>query len=278
MAHDWRGARRPGARRLVGRGGRRRSSATRRSRTTARGASRPTATSTRTGSGRASASLIVGLTERRAAEQLEAVTLPRVVMQNTVLHVGPGRPRPARGPRLPPRPALPADADRHGRSRRRRPRGRTGVVVAPFHPEADLASRSTRASRRRSPMSGAFAKKRSTTWRRRKLEDPALRRVGVGDRARGRRGVRRRALDGRAVRHGVRERARRASGMAAARARPGAASAGVHLVLGAGRAPRRARRRHREPDRRAPRLYERAGNARRVAGGRPREGAARRCR
>jgi len=31
--------------------------------------------------------LIVGLSERRAAERLEAVALPRVVIQNTVLHV-----------------------------------------------------------------------------------------------------------------------------------------------------------------------------------------------
>ena len=37
--------------------------------------------------GRGIGSLIVELTERRAAEQLEIVTLPRVVMQNTVLHV-----------------------------------------------------------------------------------------------------------------------------------------------------------------------------------------------
>ncbi|MGH3140004.1 MAG: GNAT family N-acetyltransferase, partial [Gaiellales bacterium] len=37
--------------------------------------------------GRGIGSLIVELTERRAAEQLEIVTLPRAVMQNTVLHV-----------------------------------------------------------------------------------------------------------------------------------------------------------------------------------------------
>ena len=87
--------------------------------------------------GRGIGSLIVELTERRAAEQLEIVTLPRVVMHNTVLHIdraardlleGRGY-RPIRHflrmqidmAEAPPAPVWPE-----------------GVSVAPFHPDADL--------------------------------------------------------------------------------------------------------------------------------------------
>jgi mycothiol synthase len=114
--------------------------------------------------------LIVGLAERRAAEQLEAVALARVVIQNTVLHVdraardlleGRGY-RPVRHflrmqidmSEPPPAPVWPA-----------------GVVVAPFRPDEDLAAV-------HACMHEAFADEWSfrpeaiDDWRKRKLEDP----------------------------------------------------------------------------------------------------------
>ena len=89
--------------------------------------------------GRGIGALLVELAERRAAEQLEAVAQPRVVIQNTVLHVdraahglleGRGY-RPVRHflrmqidmSEPPPAPVWPA-----------------GVLVAPFRPDEDLAA------------------------------------------------------------------------------------------------------------------------------------------
>ena len=120
--------------------------------------------------GRGVGSTLVGLTETRAEERLEALALARVVIQNTVLHVdraardlleGRGY-RPVRHflrmqidmSEPPPAPAWPA-----------------GVVVAPFRPEEDLAAV-------HACMHEAFAHEWSfrqeaiDDWRKRKLEDP----------------------------------------------------------------------------------------------------------
>ena len=120
--------------------------------------------------GRGVGSTLVGLTETRAEERLEALALARVVIQNTVLHVdraardlleGRGY-RPVRHflrmqidmSEPPPAPAWPA-----------------GVVVAPFRPEEDLAAV-------HACMHEAFADEWSfrpeaiDDWRKRKLEDP----------------------------------------------------------------------------------------------------------
>ena len=120
--------------------------------------------------GRGVGSTLVGLTETRAEERLEALPLPRVVLQNTVLHVD----RAARallegrGYRAvrhflrmqidmsepPPAPVWPA-----------------GVVAAPFRPDEDLAAV-------HACVHEAFAGEWSfraeaiEDWRKRKLEDP----------------------------------------------------------------------------------------------------------
>jgi mycothiol synthase len=115
-------------------------------------------------------SMLVGLTERRAAEMLESVALPCVVLQNTVLHAdtaarvlleGRGY-RPARHflrmqidmADAPPSPAWPE-----------------GVEVSAFRPDADTAAV-------HACVHEAFAHEWSfraeplDDWRRRKLEDP----------------------------------------------------------------------------------------------------------
>jgi len=120
--------------------------------------------------GRGIGALLVELAERRTAEQLEAVTQPRVVIQNTVLHVdraahglleGRGY-RPVRHflrmqidmSEPPPAPVWPA-----------------GVLVAPFRPDEDLAAV-------HACVHEAFAHEWSfrpeaiDDWRTRKLEDP----------------------------------------------------------------------------------------------------------
>ena len=120
--------------------------------------------------GRGVGSTLVGLTEARAEERLEAVAQPRVVIQNTVLHVdraardlleGRGY-RPVRHflrmqidmSEAPPPPAWPE-----------------GVVVAPFRPDEDLAAV-------HACVHEAFADEWSfrpeaiDDWRKRKLEDP----------------------------------------------------------------------------------------------------------
>jgi mycothiol synthase len=115
-------------------------------------------------------SMLVGLTERRAAEMLESVALPRVVLQNTVLHAdtaarvlleGRGY-RPVRHflrmqidmADAPPSPVWPE-----------------GVEVSAFRPDADTAAV-------HACVHEAFAHEWSfraeplDDWRRRKLEDP----------------------------------------------------------------------------------------------------------
>ena len=191
--------------------------------------------------------LIVELTERRAAEQLEIVTLPRVVMQNTVLHVDRAARDLLEAAGLPPQSRHFLRMQIDMAEPPPGPEWPDGVVGGAVSTRTRISPRCTPASRRRSPMSGRSRPESLEAWRRRKLEDPRFDASALGGRARGRRGVRRRALHRRPVRHGVRERARRATRVAAARARLALLHAGVHVVLGARRAPRRARRRHREP-------------------------------
>ena len=114
--------------------------------------------------------LIVGLAERRAAEQMDAVALPRVVIQNTVLHVdraarelleGRGY-RPVRHflrmqidmSEAPPPPVWPA-----------------GVVVAPFRPDEDLAAVHACVQEAFAD-EWTFRPEAMEDWRNRKLEDP----------------------------------------------------------------------------------------------------------
>ena len=193
--------------------------------------------------------LIVGLTERRAAEQLEAVEQPRVVIQNAVLHVDRAASPCSRLVATAPC-GTSCGCRWTCRRRHRRHCGPNGVSVTQFRPDEDLAAV-------HACVHEAFAHEWSFrhesvhAWQKRKLEDPrfdtslwAVARDG-GEVC----GV---ALcDRRAVRDGVRELPRRATGLAAARAGAGAPAPGIHVVLGARRAPRGAGRRFREPDGRA---------------------------
>ena len=115
-------------------------------------------------------SLIVELTERRAAEQLEIVTLPRVVMQNTVLHVDrAARDLLERRGYRPIRHFLRMQIDMADPPPG--PEWPDGVSVAPFHPDADLVEV-------HACLQEAFADEWTfrpeslEAWRRRKLEDP----------------------------------------------------------------------------------------------------------
>jgi mycothiol synthase len=120
--------------------------------------------------GRGIGTLIVELTERRADEQLETVTLRRVVLQNTVLHVD----RPARdllegrGYR-PIRHFLRMQIDMSDVPVA--PVWPEGVTVAPFRPDQDLAQVHA-CIHEAFADEWSFRRETLADWRRSKLEDP----------------------------------------------------------------------------------------------------------